>query len=98
MRILIPQDRFPHLAPAHPPELLSPTAYEREGGPLLAGLPSPPRSDLSVSHAPAGFLPPTPLRVCLTPVTLMGFCLQGVSLAGSRTSLEAIALLPLRRQ
>lgn len=63
---------------------------------MLAGLPLPPQSGLSVFHALAVFLPPTPARVYFTPVTLMGFCLQGLSLVGSRTSLEAIALLPLR--
>lgn len=87
---------FPRVKPAHPPELTSPTAHEEKGVRCSRVLPDPPPYDLSVSHALAVFLPPTPARVYLTPVTLLGFCLQGLSLTGSRTSLEAIALLPLR--
>lgn len=87
---------FPRVKPAHPPELTSPTAHEEKGVRCSRVLPDPPPYDLSVSHALAVFLPPTPARVYFTPVTLLGFCLQGLSLTGSRTSLEAIALLPLR--
>jgi len=47
------------------------------GDPLLAGLPHPPRSGLSVSHAPAGLRPPAPSQAYFIPVTLLGFGLQG---------------------
>jgi len=42
-----------------------------------AGLPHPPPSALSVSHALDGLHPAMPVRACFIPVTLMGFHLQG---------------------
>jgi len=66
----------------------------RSRGPLYAGLPHPPRSGLSVSHALAGLRPPNPSRAYFIPVTLLGFDLQGFSLPKSRTSLEAVPLMP----
>jgi hypothetical protein len=62
----------------------------------LAGVPSPLRSVLDVSHVPDGFLLHQPLRVYFTPQPRPGFALQGVFLARSRTSSSpAVALLSL---
>jgi hypothetical protein len=51
-----------------------------------AGVPSPLRSALDVSHVLDGFLLPRPLQVYFTLLPRPGFALQGFSLRRSRTS------------
>jgi len=58
---------------------------------------SPPRSDLSVSHALAGLRLPIPLRAYFIPVTLLGFDLQGLSLPQGRAPLDAPSSLAVAK-
>jgi hypothetical protein len=58
-----------------------------------AGVPSPLRSALDVSHVLDGLLLPLPSRVCFTPQPRPGFALQGFSLHRSRTSSSPAAAL-----
>jgi hypothetical protein len=79
----------------NPPGLPRPFGASGTGDPFNAGSLHPPRSDLGVSHALAGFLPPVPLRACFIPVTPLGFDVFRVFfLPKSRTSLEARPLVP----
>jgi hypothetical protein len=59
----------------------------------VPGFPDPVRSACRVSHPLDGLLPPAPSGP-EGPVPLMGFTLQSVSPSQSRTSFDAVALLP----
>jgi len=61
----------------HPPGLWVPFSACGVTDSVDAGLPGPPPSVLSVSHALDGLHPATPVRACFIPVTLLGFRLQG---------------------
>lgn len=63
------------------------SAYGVEN-PLLMGVARPPRSGPSVSHALAGFRLSIPVQAYFSPVTLLGFDLQGVPLPQGRSPLE----------
>jgi hypothetical protein len=79
-----------------PPLGFLPSSRQQRAESTHAGVPSPLRSVLDVSHVLDGFLLRTPSRVCFTPQPRPGFALQGVSLARSRTSSSpAVALLSL---
>jgi hypothetical protein len=73
-----------------------PSSRHRHAESTLAGVPSPLRSVLDVSHVLDGFLLRLPSRVCFTPQPRPGFALQGLPLVRSRTgSSPAVALMPL---
>jgi hypothetical protein len=68
--------------PASPSRALFPFSAWSEADSVNAGVPRPPPSVLSVSHALDGLHPATPLRACFVPVTLLGFHLQGFTPPG----------------
>lgn len=79
------------------PGLPCPFSASGIGNPLHVGLAGPLRSGRSVSHALAGLRLPRPVQVCCTPVTLLGFDLQGVLLPQGRASLEAPSSLAVAK-
>jgi len=75
-----------------------PSSRHRSAESTSAGVPSPLRSVLDVSHVLDGFLLHRASRVYFTPQPRPGFALQGFSLARSRTgSSPAVALLSFAR-
>jgi len=76
------EESTPASWPGRPSWAFIPYSACGEAGSVIAGLPHPPPSVLSVSHALDGLHPATPVRACFIPVTLMGFRLQGFAPPG----------------
>jgi hypothetical protein len=83
--------------PASPSWASCPFSASGAADSVFAGVPDPPPSVLSVSHALDGLHPATPFRACLIPVTLLGFGLQGLDPSrGAATTLAVACSLAVR--
>jgi len=74
--------RHRSLGPVSPSWTSIPYSASGVADSVHAGLPHPPPSVLSVSHALDGLHPATPLRACFIPVTLLRFAFRALLLPG----------------